>query len=74
MKILMSIVGADEQGGILLYVNSEEKDTEILLFYDVLNNKERVISDFKKSRCVQDNYGGHRHCVGIDTVTRKKQQ
>ncbi len=62
-------VGVHEEGGILLYVTEEEKENEMLMLYDVRNKKERAISDFKRSECVQNNYGGHRNCIDIDMVT-----
>jgi hypothetical protein len=62
-------VDANDKEQILLYIENEHEDTEELKIYDVKNNNEIIISDFKDSKCVQDVIGGLRNCIELDTVT-----
>ncbi|QHT70368.1 hypothetical protein GXP67_28785 [Rhodocytophaga rosea] len=62
-------VDANDKEQILLYLEDEHEELEVLKIYDVKNDNEIIVSDFKNSKCVQNVIGGLRNCVEIDTVT-----
>lgn len=67
-----AFIDARDEEGILLYIHDLFKDTEQVRLLDLKQNRERVIVDFRQSKCVNTNPGGIRYCLEIDTVTTYK--
>lgn len=65
-------VDANEEKGILVYIDNIHTKDEQLKIYDVRNTKELAINDFKNSKCYNEYPEGLRSCVEIDTITKKE--
>jgi len=62
-------VDADEREQILLYIKDIHQKNEALILFDIKNEKETIINDFKTSICATKYAEGIRDCVKIDTIT-----
>ncbi len=62
---------ANKEEQILLYIQNEELEKRATLL-DLKNGKEQLITEFKNSNCVNNNYGGIRNCLFIKKVTDDK--
>lgn len=65
-------VDADEKEEILVYIQNIYEKNEQLKIYDVRNEEEFIINDFKNSKCYREYPEGLRSCVEIDTITKNK--
>jgi len=73
-KELLSGVWVDvnESEKIILYIMNLHEENEELKLLDLANNKEFIVQEFRDSKCINEQIGGLRNCVVIDTVTFKE--
>lgn len=64
-------VDVNESEQILLYLENDHQDSEVLKIYDIKNQNEILIEGFTNSISANEEIGGLRDCVQIDTVTSK---
>lgn len=62
-------VDADEKEEVLLYIRDIHQKNEALILYDIKNEKETIINDFKTSICANKYAEGIRDCLKVDRIT-----